>query len=390
MNRALGPHIRELVSSPALLEILLDQGVCNIEQLRSKLQRRAWRWRIEKIGGDEEIRRLDGLMSSARDGHSAAVACGSNAPPRQIPSVCGIAGPCEESPVIATRRREMKEARILLKERLLELKSSNALPSKVDLVPYGCPVGQQGALGACVGWGSGANRGMLARQEVSPLYNYGLAKYLDNRPDLEGSWQHFSFEGMGRYGTLPESEYPYNDSGQWPPVEEYFERAAAMKIDGFADVLLDPEDMEYFPLLMKAILAGELSQDLGPQYLSVSLAIYESWADMDEFGVGSKPDPSELLMGGHALAVVGYIDGDDPDGLYDTDFFILKNSWGREWASKNPLGYPGYGLLPVQYFMEDWLVWEAIVCIAEPSPAGQRNLLDRLRVLWHFDGISQN
>ena len=47
------------------------------------------------------------------------------------------------------------------------------------------------------------------------------------------------------------------------------------------------------------------------------------------------PQPSEKLLGGHAVLAVGYNDA--------TKRFLVRNSWGAKWAMK------GYFTIPYAY-----------------------------------------
>jgi len=299
-----------------------------------------------------------------------------------MPPLTGIYGPTSESAILRLRRAGSKGIRRQLITTLRRIRSK--LPSKKILNPWCTSVGDQGSLGSCTGWGSTANRELLARTELAPLFGYALAKYLDGRPDLEGSWQHFCFEGFARFGHLPETDYPYTDRPTELPVAPYLDQAEDFKANGFADVLLDAGDMELQPILLKAILAGCLNTDLGPQPVSTSLAIYESWnaASTSLYGLVTVPIDGEVRLGGHAMCITGYIDGNDPAGLYSTDYFIVKNSWGSGWAPRNPLGFPGYALVPAAYFTKPQLHWEALVCLAENSPVSTGSWMDLLRVAW--------
>ena len=88
------------------------------------------------------------------------------------------------------------------------------------------------------------------------------------------------------------------------------------------------------------------------------------------------------------MCITGYIDGNDPDGMFQTDYFIVKNSWGIEWAPENPLGFPGYALIPASYFAKPQLHWEALVCLAEDSPVSRGSWLDLLRVAWDHGDVA--
>ena len=256
------------------------------------------------------------------------------------------------------------------------------------LTDWATEVRSQGTLGSCTGWGSTANRELLVSREVlSPLFAYMGAKFLDGRPDTQGSWQHFCFEFFERYGHLHEADLPYTDRPADLSVEPYLDRASALRTDGFSDILLDPDDRAMQPTLIKAVVAGQLNGDLGPQPVSISIALYESWdsAATSVYGLVVVPDVIvERLLGGHAMCVLGYMDADAEDNPYGIDYFIVKNSWGKGWAAENPTGLPGYCLIPAAYFTHTKLLWECLVCLAEPSPVPRPGAgwLDLLRVPW--------
>ena len=82
----------------------------------------------------------------------------------------------------------------------------------------------------------------------------------------------------GTYPRVVPTEEP--DGGNHPtslPVDEFAGEAADLRTDGFADLMLDEGDMSLMPHLLRAIISGVASEDMGPQPVSVSLALYESW-----------------------------------------------------------------------------------------------------------------
>jgi C1A family cysteine protease len=90
--------------------------------------------------------------------------------------------------------------------------------------------------------------------------------------------------------------------------------------------------------------------------VALSMPVYKSWHEnpsVEEFGIIPMPLPGSPATGGHAMCAVGY--GYDSD-LTGGGFFILKNSWGTDWALNSPIE-PGYGLLPFEYV--DQYGWEA-------------------------------
>ena len=69
---------------------------------------------------------------------------------------------------------------------------------------------------------------------------------------------------------------------------------------------------------------------------TIGISIYESFEsdNVKKTGLVPMPKKDEKLLGGHALAVVGY------DNEYG---FIVRNSWGNEW------GLDGYCYIPYDY-----------------------------------------
>jgi len=55
-------------------------------------------------------------------------------------------------------------------------------------------------------------------------------------------------------------------------------------------------------------------------------------------GMLSMPGPTEQMLGGHAVLIVGY---DDARGV-----FIVRNSWGADWGDR------GYFYVPYGYFTD--------------------------------------
>jgi hypothetical protein len=383
-----GARIEEAELPTEAVRKLRAHGVVSCAQLHDLLDRRWSDAQTRQVFGVDldqartsvgrsAVRRLPGAVTRKLARHTFP-----------LPAITGIRGPVSEHAWLRLRREQRRAERKKVVACLERLQDD--LPTKALLTDWMAPIGDQGRLGSCVGWGSTANRELLAQDRLSPLFAYALAKHLDGRPDLEGSWQHFAFLGFVRFGHLRESEYPYTDQPEELLVEPYLDEAEEFRANAYADVLLDPEDMELQPVLIKAILSGRLNGELGPQPVSTSLAIYESWdtATTALYGLVTIPFEGERLLGGHALCVAGYIDGNDPDGLYGTDYFVVKNSWGTAWAPENPLGLAGYALIPAAYFADARRHWEALVCLAEPSPVRSAGWLDLLRAAWDINKIA--
>ena len=64
-------------------------------------------------------------------------------------------------------------------------------------------------------------------------------------------------------------------------------------------------------------------------------------------GVIPAPTPGDLMLGGHAVTLVGYDDA-HPSG---NGVFVFRNSWGPTW------GDGGYGYLPYSYLVNTREAW---------------------------------
>lgn len=147
-----------------------------------------------------------------------------------LPPLTGIHGPASTSERLMTRRARRRAERQQVVAALRRLAAKENLPTRMLLTDWMTAVGDQGYLGSCTGWASTANREFLAQQEpLAPLFAYALAKHLDGCPDVQGSWQHFCFEGFARFGHLREDDYPYTDHPDGLPVEPYVEPAAEFR-----------------------------------------------------------------------------------------------------------------------------------------------------------------
>jgi hypothetical protein len=219
-----------------------------------------------------------------------------------------------------------------------------------------------------------------------------MAKALDGRPDVEGSWQYFALLGMCNWGHLMESVLPYTDSPRSLDVTPYTDGADEFLAKDFVDLHLDPGDFLLMPDLIRSVLAGVIAPGIGPHVVPVSLALYESFfsAITTRYGIATVPADGEELVGGHAMCAVGYLAASDSDNPLDQGYILVRNSWGPDWAWDNVLGpeYRGHVLIPEQYFDKTHLLREAFMLLAEPSPAGRQNSLIRFLVsAWNVDQV---
>lgn len=72
----------------------------------------------------------------------------------------------------------------------------------------------------------------------------------------------------------------------------------------------------------------------------IGFAVYESFMSEEtaRTGIAKMPSSNEKMLGGHAVAVVGYDD--------NSQSFIVRNSWGVEWGNN------GFFRLPYEYITD--------------------------------------
>ncbi len=374
-TNVLHPIARQALPSDAVrgLDAL---GITTLEQF---LEAGAANARVMKrAAGAEGLTALRQQCEAASD---LSVNFAPGEPGLSVPPLTGIAGPLTDAPGFADRRKEGDEARQVILNHLRALEAAGTMPTRKLLTPWMMPVLNQGPYGYCVGFGSTASREFLSCEELSPGWAYRGAKALDGRPDLEGSWQVFALEFMAQVGHVRPDDYSYEDAIAERPLRSLFRKAEHLQISGFVDLLLDAIEFGLMPTLIRSILCGLFSPDLGPQPVSISVALFESFVSpvTATTGLMRLPLPGETPLGGHAMCIVGYVDAADPDNLYGLSYFLVRNSFGDHWAARNPLGHPGHALMPEAYFRRPDLLWECLLCLAEPSPAVSRWLGRLLR-----------
>ena len=143
-----------------------------------------------------------------------------------------------------------------------------------------------------------------------------------------------------RDGVCPESVWPYQrigcakedcgppPAGAIPAALPYRRPARRLPPNSIVDI--------------KAALAAN-------RCVAFSVPVFRSWyrsLDVRNTGKINMPLPNDVNEGGHAMCFVGY---EDSNGLgLGGGRFILRNSWGPNWAPNCAYG-PGYGSIPYAY-----------------------------------------
>lgn len=223
-----------------------------------------------------------------------------------------------------------------------------APPASVNLIPCLPPVRHQGARGTCVAHAALAAyehklQAIGAGRDMSEQFLYWNCKRSDGIPNTEGTWLETALPLLGRDGCCEEADWPYvpvpiiGNEGQGPAAKGSQLAALAFRVQKFRQ--LSPT---YIPDLKAELAAGRC--------VAFSIPVFNSWLGSKEVARSGNilmPLPTEVRVGGHAMCLVGYVDlPNNPELGFGR--FILRNSWGEEWAVESAYG-KGYGTIPFAY-----------------------------------------
>ena len=216
------------------------------------------------------------------------------------------------------------------------------MPPSVDLRD-GCPaVYDQGTLGSCTAHAiSAAIEFDQRKQEMSQpfapsrLLIYYYERSLEGTISTDsGAMLRYGIKTVASQGTCPESIWPYVEEKftDRPPSQCY----KVGKLHPAVQYSRLPQDLRQ----MKTCLAAGYPFVFG-------FTVYESF-ESDEVastGVTPLPDPSEMVLGGHAVIAVGYNDA--------ANRFLVRNSWSADWGIRGYFTMP-YGYLTNGHLSDDF------------------------------------
>lgn len=219
------------------------------------------------------------------------------------------------------------------------------LPAKVDLSTYFTPVRNQGALGSCAAFATTSVMEATLkikgkkRDTLAPLFFYYATR-----------------EAMQESGRMPKATK--RDTGSFMDVAA----RTAVKVgapsedlvpyrDGKQGLAYDPTAGEYdaakqFKMLKTkrvSTVKGMKSALASKHPIIIGVPLYQSFMTKTFARTGEMllPQKGEQIMGGHAMAMVGYDDAKES--------FIVRNSWGDDW------GKGGYFYMPYEYFQPKYI-----------------------------------
>jgi C1A family cysteine protease len=242
--------------------------------------------------------------------------------------------------------RDTEEIRLLLK-------GSGKIPAKVDLRACCSPIANQGDLGSCT---ANAAAGIVeyfqkkafgSCSAVSRLFIYKATRNLMKKTGDSGAYIRTTMGALALFGTPPEKywEYETRDFDAEPPTFCY---SFAQNYRALKYFRLDEQGKAEKEILqsVKETIASRIPAMFG-------FTVYSSIRQA-EGGKIPFPEKSDTVLGGHAVAAVGY--DDNMKIGKSAGAFIIRNSWGEEWGER------GYGYLPYDYLLDGLaLDWWALI-----------------------------
>jgi len=203
------------------------------------------------------------------------------------------------------------------------------LPPSVDLRTYDSPIQDQGQLGSCTGNAIAGIIDLLDKKAsknltVSRLFIYYQERLIEGTVNYDsGAYIRDGIKAVNQYGAPLESVWPYIISRfSTRPSTAAYTDAAKRKAGAYQKITTQTTGIK-----------TALNQGYP---VVIGFDVYASFEGHANTTTGMMPYPQagEQLLGGHAVAVVGYDDNLNGGRL------ICRNSWGVSW------GDHGYFYMP--------------------------------------------
>lgn len=228
------------------------------------------------------------------------------------------------------------------KNTLVVGKKNDLSTKAVDLRKYASPVADQGQLGACTAFaivkGSrefNMNKAGQSYTALSPLFFYYKEREVDgNITEDAGSTITTGAQVLKNIGVATEASWPY-DITKFAVAPSSAASAEAGKFKSAGAARLSGLD------------AVKAAIDRGHS-VSFGVRVYESFMK-SKGGIIPMPNTAtEKLLGGHALAILGYDDAKQT--------VTVRNSWSAKWGDN------GYCYIPYGYFAKGLAMdaWEIL------------------------------
>ena len=233
------------------------------------------------------------------------------------------------------------------------------LKAAIDLRKLCSPIEDQRGLGSCTAnAGVGIveyfeRRAFGTHIDASRLFLYKVTRELLGLTGDTGAYLRTTMGALALFGTPPERYWPYTDvHPDFDKEPSAFCYAFAQNYQAIHYYRLDPPGTSPAALLnvIKTWLAAGLPSMFG-------FTVYSSYTQAGSTGKIPFPVSGEQIVGGHAVAAVGYddampIENAKPGAPGTVGALLIRNSWGTGW------GEAGYGWLPYEYVLHglavDW------------------------------------
>lgn len=216
--------------------------------------------------------------------------------------------------------------------------------AKADLRSHCSPIVNQGKLGSCTAnAASGIVEYFQPSSRVSRLFIYKATRDLMKKTGDSGACIRTTMGALALFGAPPEKYWEYEETkfDEEPPQFCYSFAQSYQAIKYFR---LDEQGKTEAEILkgIRETISGGIPAMFG---FTVYISIREATEGKIPF-----PKKGDTVLGGHAVAAVGYDDGMKIGTSKGA--FIIRNSWGEQWGDK------GYGYLPYDYLLnglaQDW------------------------------------
>lgn len=177
--------------------------------------------------------------------------------------------------------------------------------------------------------------------DVSRLFLYKVTRKLMGETGDTGAYLRDTMKAMRLFGALPEEYWPYETSTyEAEPTAYQYAIASNYK------------SVSYFRVDQISMSPSDIMTEIKTRiYKKIPLMFgFTCFSSLNIAVDGNIPFPTanERVIGGHAVALVGYND--------ERKAFKIRNSWGSTW------GQGGYGYLPYEYLNQGLMadIWGII------------------------------
>lgn len=241
-------------------------------------------------------------------------------------------------------------------EKWVPVRPRGPLPAVVDLRAQCPPIYDQGQLGSCtanaicfVMWYAVLRQWGIAMAQFSRLFQYYFSRMMEGTTQQDsGAMLQDAIRVPAFLGTVPETAWPYDITKyRTMPPSQLLMLARQERAVSYRAI---PQTVDAFRLALNNKMP-----------VVFGCGVYDSFdSGVGGPGVVPMPKQGDKVLGGHAMAVVGYND--------NTKLFIVRNSWGTAHGDK------GYYYMPYDYLMKADLsnsFW-SIDSVAKPTGPAAR------------------